>query len=170
MTPKILVLLLAFLSASGPGAGPSIAAMPIDKLTATDLRDSFDEVRGKGKHEAVDILAPKGTPVRAVVAGTIQKFFLSKPGGKTIYLFDEQGKYCYYYAHLDAYRDGLREGQKVIPGEMIGYVGSTGNADERVPHLHFAIFELTPLKQWWKGEPINPYPLLARALSSPAVR
>lgn len=170
MTAKVLVFVLALLAASGPSVGPVIATMPIDGLTKADLRDSFDEVRGSGKHEAMDILAPRGTPVRAVVAGTIQKFFLSKPGGKTIYLFDEHGKYCYYYAHLDAYRDGLREGEKVIAGELIGYAGSTGNADEKVPHLHFAVFELTPLKQWWKGEAINPYPLLVRALQDPAVR
>ena len=90
---------------------------PISGLTLKDLRDTFEEPRGNGKHEAIDILAPRGTPVLAVVCGTIRKLFLSKPGGITIYLFDEQERFCYYYGHLDSYREGLREGLKVEPGE-----------------------------------------------------
>jgi len=90
--------------------------------------------------------------------------FLSKPGGNTIYEFDEQEVYCYYYAHLDHYAEGLREGMKVTGGEVIGYVGSTGNADPRAPHLHFAVFELGPEKQWWKGKAVNPYPELVAAV------
>ena len=90
--------------------------------------------------------------MHAVVSGTIRKLFLSKPGGNTIYEFDETGVYCYYYAHLDRYVEGLREGVRVERGDVIGFVGSTGNADARTPHLRFAIFELEPQKQWWKVE------------------
>jgi peptidoglycan LD-endopeptidase LytH len=131
---------------------------PIRGLTPADLRDTFDEVHDGHRHEAIDILAPRGTPVHAAVSGTIRKLFLSKQGGNTIYQFDETEVYCYYYAHLDGYAKGLREGMQVARGDVIGYVGSTGNADARTPHLHFAIFELGPEKQWWKGKAVNPYP------------
>ena len=111
----------------------------------------FEEVHAGHRHEAIDIMEPRGTPVHAVVTGTVRKLFLSKPGGKTIYQFDETETYCYYYAHLDGYVEGLHEGMRVDRGEVIGFVGSTGNADPGTPHLHFAIFELGPEKQWWKG-------------------
>jgi peptidoglycan LD-endopeptidase LytH len=98
----------------------------------------------------------EGRPWHAVVSGTIRKLFLSKPGGNTIYQFDEVGEYCYYYAHLDGYAEGLQEGMRVDRGDVIGFVGSTGNADPGRPHLHFAIFELPPEKLWWKGNAVNP--------------
>ena len=103
------------------------------------------------------MLEPRGTPVMAVEDGRILKLFLSKPGGITVYQFDPTGQFAYYYAHLDRYADGLTEGQTVRRGSVIGYVGSTGNASRQAPHLHFAIFRLGPEKQWWKGEPINPF-------------
>jgi murein DD-endopeptidase MepM/ murein hydrolase activator NlpD len=156
----LLPILLAF------GATASILEMtpPIRGLDFADLRDTFEEVHDGHKHEAIDIMAPRGTPVRAVVPGTIRKLFLSKPGGNTIYEFDEMEAYCYYYAHLDGYAKGLREGMRVERGDVIGFVGSTGNADARVPHLHFAIFELGPERQWWKGKAVNPYPRLVDAV------
>jgi murein DD-endopeptidase MepM/ murein hydrolase activator NlpD len=137
---------------------------PIRGLAGADLRDSFDEVHDGQKHEAIDIMEPRGTPVRAVVSGTIRKLFLSKPGGNTIYLFDEMEMYCYYYAHLDGYAAGLREGMRIERGDVIGFVGSSGNAVARSPHLHFAITQLGPEKQWWKGQPIDPYPFLVDAV------
>jgi len=146
--------------------GQSIMQMglPLQGLKLADLHDTFNEVRNGHAHEAIDIVAARGTPVHAVVSGTIRKLFLSKPGGNTIYEFDEVGEYCYYYAHLDRYADGLREGMRVKRGDIIAYVGSTGNADARTPHLHFAVFELGPKREWWKGKPINPYPNLVEAL------
>jgi murein DD-endopeptidase MepM/ murein hydrolase activator NlpD len=148
------------------GAVSSIREMtpPIHGLTLADLRDTFDETHDGHPHEAIDLREPRGTPVHAVVSGTVRKLFLSKPGGKTIYEFDEMGEYCYYYAHLDGYVKGLREGTRVVSGEVIGFVGSTGNADPRTPHLHFAIFELGPEKQWWKGKAVNPYAGLVAAV------
>ena len=128
-------------------------------VVASVLRDTFAEGRdnnGRG-HEAIDILAPRGTPVLAVDDGPIVKLFLSKPGGITIYQFDTTGQFAYYYAHLDRYADGLAEGQRLPRGSVIGYVGATGNANPDTPHLHFAIFRLGPEKQWWKGSPINPF-------------
>ena len=122
------------------------------------LRDSFAETRAKDReHEAIDILAPRRTPVLAVDAGTIVKFFTSVRGGLTIYQFDESQTYAYYYAHLDGSAPGLTEGAHVKRGDTIGYVGTSGNAPPNTPHLHFQIFVLTDQKQWWKGTPINPY-------------
>jgi murein DD-endopeptidase MepM/ murein hydrolase activator NlpD len=113
-------------------------------------------------------MKPRGTPVHAVVDGTIAKLFLSKPGGNTIYLFDEAGEFCYYYAHLDRYAPNLREGMHVSRGQVIAFVGFTGNASPEAPHLHFTIFQLGPEKRWWKGTPINPYPVLQHLLKMDA--
>ena len=124
------------------------------------LRDNFDERRGNVAHEALDIMAPRGTPVVAVEDGKIVKLFKSKPGGLTIYQLDPSEKLAYYYAHLDRYAPGLAEGQLLKRGEVLGYVGSTGNANPAGPHLHFAVFVLGPEKRWWKGTAVNPYPLL----------
>jgi murein DD-endopeptidase MepM/ murein hydrolase activator NlpD len=148
------------------GATSSILEMtpPIRGLALANLRDMFTGVHNGHPHEAIDILEPRGTPVRAVVSGTVRKLFFSKPGGNTIYLFDEMEVYCYYYAHLDEYVKGLREAVRVERGDVIGYVGSTGNADSRAPHLHFAIFALERGKQWWKGKALDPYPGLVAAV------
>jgi murein DD-endopeptidase MepM/ murein hydrolase activator NlpD len=134
--------------------------IPVEGVDEDELYDSYSDARGKRPHEAIDIMAARGTPVRAVEDGTIQKLFTSNGGGLTVYQFDPSETYCYYYAHLDAYADKLRDGMPVKRGDVIGYVGSTGNASKGAPHLHFAIFRLTAERQWWKGEPINPYPIL----------
>ena len=134
---------------------------PVEGVDRNELRDTFSDTRGQGRsHEALDIMAPHGTPVRAVEDGTIAKLFESRGGGGlTIYQFDPSETFCYYYAHLDGYALGIREGQTVRRGQVIGYVGSTGNASPDAPHLHFTIFQLTPERKWWKGEPLNPYPV-----------
>jgi murein DD-endopeptidase MepM/ murein hydrolase activator NlpD len=142
---------------------PRPLGLPIAGLRLAEIRDTFNEGRAQGKpHEAIDILAPRGTPVLAMVDGTIQKLFSSVPGGLTIYEFDAAQYYSYYYAHLDHYGEGLREGAHVKQGQVIGYVGVTGNAPANSPHLHLAIFELGPEKRWWEGRPINPYPILRK--------
>jgi len=136
--------------------------IPVKGVKPTELQETFSAQRGTGRHEAIDVLAPKGTPVLAVESGHIAKLFYSVRGGKTIYQFEPSGQYCYYYAHLDGYAAGLAENQQVNAGQVIGYVGSSGNADANAPHLHFAIFKLGPEKHWWKGTPIDPYPVLAK--------
>jgi murein DD-endopeptidase MepM/ murein hydrolase activator NlpD len=143
--------------------GPAIAS-PIQGVKASELRDSFNEMHNGHRHEAIDISEPEGTPVRAVVNGTIQKLFFSKAGGNTIYEFDHASIYCYYYAHLKRYSDGLHDGMPVSQGEVIGYVGASGNASPAAPHLHFAIYLLGPQKRWWEGSPIDPYPILEHTL------
>ncbi len=152
-------------AAEPQGDGPVLATLPIAGLRPEELRDTFLDVRREGKrHEALNIAAPRGTPVVAAVPGTIRKLFESEPGGLTIYEFGEREEYVLFYAHLDRYAEGLKEGQTVRAGELIGYVGSTGNAPDELPHLHFAIFRLTPEKAWWKGSPVDPYPLVQRLL------
>jgi murein DD-endopeptidase MepM/ murein hydrolase activator NlpD len=139
--------------------------LPVEGVAPTALRDTFNEGRDAGArpHEALDIPAPRGTPVFAVDDGRLVKLFTSVPGGLTVYQFDPSNRYAYYYAHLDRYADGLRAGIALARGDVIGYVGSTGNASADAPHLHFAIFRLGPEQQWWKGEALNPYPLLVNA-------
>ena len=135
--------------------------MPVEGIALEGLRSDFDAPRSGGRrHQAIDIRAPRGTPVVAVVDGTIRKLFTSAAGGLTIYHFDEREETCYYYAHLDRYAAGIKEGMRVTRGSVIGYVGTTGNAPKSTPHLHFAINRLPPTREWWKGDPIDPYPLL----------
>jgi len=136
--------------------------IPVQGVRPTELQDTFDDARGGGRvHEALDIMAARGTPVLSATDGRIEKLFESVAGGHTIYAFDQDATHAYYYAHLDRYAPGIREGQPIERGEVIGYVGSTGNASEGAPHLHFAIFELGPQKKWWEGTAIDPLPLLA---------
>ena len=133
--------------------------VPIDGADVESWKGGFDERRDSGGrgHEAVDILAPRNTPVHAVNDGTIAKIFESKAGGHTIYQFDREGRLCYYYAHLERYADGLHERQTVKQGDVIGYVGTSGNAPANTPHLHFAVYQLDNEKRWWKGTPLDPY-------------
>ena len=157
----------AFLSAPGLAIEtptPAIGA-PLDSLKRSELHDSFNEIHFGHRHEAIDIMRPRGTPVLAVSDGAIRKLFVSVQGGLTVYEFDRSTTYCYYYAHLDHYAAGLREGMPVLRGEVIGYVGTTGDASRSAPQLHFAIYRLGPDKRWWKGEPINPYPILMRTVT-----
>jgi len=134
--------------------------VPVAGISRTRLRDTYDERRGAGRHEAIDIAAPRGTPVVAVGDGRVVKLFTSVPGGHTVYQFDPDEQFAYYYAHLDSHATGLKEGMPVKRGDVLGYVGSTGNAAAGAPHLHFAIFRLGPERRWWQGTPVNPYALL----------
>ncbi len=134
-------------------------AVPVAGFDAADLRDSFAEPRSGHTHEAIDLLAARGTRVIAADDGTVVRLFTSARGGLTIYQFDPTATYCYYYAHLDGYAPGLREGRTVRRGETLGYVGSTGNAPRQAPHLHFAVSRLGPEKRWGQGVAINPFPL-----------
>jgi murein DD-endopeptidase MepM/ murein hydrolase activator NlpD len=134
--------------------------IPVQGVSKDQLTPSFADDRGGRAHEAIDILAPRNTPVRAVEDGTIARLFYSKAGGITIYQFDPAEQFCYYYAHLERYAEGLSEGGQVRKGQVIGYVGTSGNAPEDTPHLHFAVFRLTAAKRWWEGTPIDPYDVL----------
>jgi len=134
--------------------------IPIEGIARAALQPSFAQLRGTRQHEAIDILAPRGTAVRAVEDGTVAKLFVSDRGGITVYQYDPSGRYCYYYAHLDRYADGLKEGLRLREGDIVGYVGTTGNAPPETPHLHFAIFRLQESGRWWEGIAIDPYEVL----------
>ncbi len=131
--------------------------IPVLGVPTSNLVPTFHQQRATGEHEALDIMASRGTPVVAVEDGRIEKLFTSKRGGLTVYQFDPGETYCYYYAHLDHYAADLQEGASVQRGHTIGFVGSTGNAAEDAPHLHFAVFKLSPEKRWWKGTALDPY-------------
>ena len=142
-------------------AAPRPMIVPVAGVDRSAIHDMFDEVRGNRRHEAIDIMAPRGTPVIATDDGFVRKLFTSIPGGLTIYEFDPDQRFCYYYAHLDRYADGLHEGQVIQRGEILGYVGTSGNAPIDAPHLHFALIRLDADRRWWKGTYVNPYPMLA---------
>jgi murein DD-endopeptidase MepM/ murein hydrolase activator NlpD len=134
--------------------------VPVRGIERGALTDSFSQARSEGRHEAMDILAPRNTPVLAVEDGTIAKLFQSKAGGTTIYQFDPNSTYAYYYAHLERYADHIREGLQVRRGDVLGYVGTSGNAPKNTPHLHFAILKLGEDKKWWQGTAIDPFDVL----------
>ncbi|MDR6789918.1 murein DD-endopeptidase MepM/ murein hydrolase activator NlpD [Sphingomonas sp. BE138] len=137
--------------------------VPVAGVARAALVDTFGQPRDGGArhHEAIDIMAPRGTPVLAAADGRIDKLFDSAAGGRTIYVRSTDGATMYYYAHLDAYRDGLTEGQVVRRGEPIATVGATGNADAAAPHLHFSVLRTAPDRGWSEGQPVDPFPLLA---------
>jgi murein DD-endopeptidase MepM/ murein hydrolase activator NlpD len=135
--------------------------VPVTGVAPSALHDSYDEVRGgTRKHEALDILAARGTPVVSAAPGRILKLFDSKAGGLMVYAADSTEHFILMYAHLDAYQPGLVEGQRLTRGQPLGIVGTTGNAAANVPHLHFAVAKSNDVRIWWKGAPVNPYPLL----------
>lgn len=139
--------------------------IPVQGVKASQLTDTFTQARASGTrvHDAIDIMAPRGTPVLASSAGTVEKLFTSVAGGLTIYVRLDDRRYIHYYAHLDSYAAGLSEGQRVTQGQVIGAVGSTGNANAAAPHLHFAIQLTTEAAKWYEpSTALNPYPLLTR--------
>lgn len=144
--------------------------IPVAGVRSEELSDTFSQARASGarRHDAIDILAPRGTPVIAAGTGRVEKLFLSKDGGNTVYVRSTDGRRIYYYAHLDRYAPELREGMRVVQGDAIGTVGSTGNADPAAPHLHFAVWMTEPARKWWEQAiALNPFPLLTRHQAAP---
>ena len=158
--PPPLPVVSGTAAATQNGDAPRPLIIPVAGVDHSAVRDMFNEGRGNHRHEAIDILAPRGTPVIAADDGVVKKLFTSAAGGLTVYEFDPDQRYCYYYAHLDGYAPGLHEGEQLRRGDVIGYVGTTGNAPKDTPHLHFALIRLDPDRRWWKGTAVNPYPLL----------
>lgn len=147
--------------------GPAGLAIPVVGIKPAQLVDTFDAARSGGRiHDAIDIMAGEGTPVIAAAPGQIEKLFNSVRGGNTIYIRSPDRKWIYYYAHLNRYAPGLAEGEQVQRGQVIAFVGHTGDASATGPHLHFAINQMGPGDGWWNGQPINPYPLLAGKVAS----
>ena len=147
-------------AAAMPGGGGLI--IPVAGMTPEKLSDTWGDARGDGarQHHAIDIMAPRGTPVLAAAAGRVEKIFESRDGGHTIYIRRADPAWQDYYAHLDSYAPGIREGVAVSAGQQIGQVGSTGDASPEAPHLHYEIHRMAPGDGWWNGSEINPYPIL----------
>ena len=135
--------------------------IPVAGVASSQLHDTFDEGRDGGRvHRALDIMAPRGTPVLAADSGRILRMSVSTLGGNIIYATDPLGRVVYYYAHLDGYQPGLAQGALLARGDTIGFVGTTGNAPKDTPHLHFQVMRMPPDGKYWDGDPINPYPLI----------
>lgn len=151
----------ARIEAAAPRGG--VMLVPVAGVARAALADTWGDTRGGGarRHNAIDIMAPGGTPVVAAAPGRIEKLFRSEAGGLTLYVRSPDRGWTYYYAHLGGYAPGVREGQAVRAGELLGYVGDTGNAGAGNHHLHFAVARMRAGERWWQGEPVNPYPLLA---------
>jgi len=154
-------------SAEGAHAATSSAAsgllIPVAGIRPEQLQDTYTQSRSEGRtHNAIDIMAARNTPVVAATDGTIVKLFQSERGGITLYQLGTDNRTVYYYAHLERYADGLAENRFVRRGELLGYVGDSGNAGKDNCHLHFSIWLVTDPKRFWDGENINPYPLLTK--------
>ena len=145
-----------------------LLTVPVAGVARTQLVDSWGDAREAGlrAHAAIDIAAPAGTPVVAAITGKVEKLFVSKAGGVTAYVRSADGQWLTYYAHLQRYVDGLAEGQPIVRGDRLAYVGDTGNAGVGNTHLHFAIHKMKPGERWYQGTPVNPYPLLADGSST----
>lgn len=149
------------LAALAEGRGPTALPLPVAGMRPEALRDSYRAGRSGGReHHAIDIHAPRGTPVLAVADGTVLKLHSGSRGGTALYLLGTDGRTRYYYAHLERYAGGLREGGSVKAGEVVGYVGDSGNAAPGDYHLHFSVAVLRDARRWWEGINLNPYPLL----------
>ncbi|MFL5579575.1 MAG: M23 family metallopeptidase [Gemmatimonadaceae bacterium] len=143
--------------------------LPVQGFHAADLRDSYTEPRsGARVHHALDILAPRGTPVVSAADGRVLKLHESRAGGLMVYAADASDRFILMYGHLDRYEVGLQSGMPLVRGQVIGYVGTTGNAPPGTPHLHFVIARGRPSVSWWRGTPVNPYPLLKGAEAASA--
>jgi murein DD-endopeptidase MepM/ murein hydrolase activator NlpD len=178
MRSLLLVLLGATLAACGGARADTRARplteaeylrsrdlmVPVQGVARRDLRDTYSAPRSGGRaHLALDILAKKGTRVLAVDDAIILRITRNDLGGKVIYLTDPNRRFVYYYAHLDEWKYGLAEGQRVRRGQLLGTVGTTGNAPANTPHLHFQLMRMAAGNRYWAGEPINPIPYLRRA-------
>jgi len=165
-TPPVIVSPANNISSSDPTApsgSPAKLIIPVAGVRPEQLRDTFSDARSEGRvHDAIDIAAPHGAAVIAAADGAIVKLFQSERGGTTIYQLSTDGRFVYYYAHLDRYADGLSEGHLAKQGETIAYVGDSGNAGSGNYHLHFSIAQISNPKDFWHGVNINPYPLLLK--------
>ena len=141
----------------------AVLEVPVAGVSRSSLRDTYSEARGDRVHEALDIPAPRGTPVLSSADGRVLRLFNSKPGGLMVYATDRSERFILLYGHLDGYAEGLHDGMPLVRGQVIGYVGTTGNAPADTPHLHFGILRGQPNVSWSVGVPVNPYPLLRGA-------
>jgi len=136
--------------------------VPVAGVAPNGVQDIFGARRGDRAHEAIDILASRGTPVLAAVDGVILRVATNGLGGNAIYATDPRRRFVYYYAHLDRYAGRPKAGDRIAQGTVIGYVGTTGNAPSDLPHLHFQLMRLIDGSRWWEGPPVNPFGYFVR--------
>lgn len=161
-TEKTLLVRVAAREELRPATAARLV-IPVAGVRERDLKDSYGAGRSGGrKHKGADIFAAEGTPVLAAAGGVIVKRATSAQGGISLYQRDADGRTIYYYAHLQRYRAGIKEGDLVRAGDVIAYVGHTGNAPAGNPHLHFAVYTVSDPNRWWRGRDLNPYPLLVK--------
>jgi len=136
--------------------------LPVAGADMSKVEDSFNEPRDGGErvHRALDILAPRGTPILSADDGKILRMTTSTLGGITMYTVDPDGRLVYYYAHMDHYNDAMSPGRAITKGDTLGYVGTTGNAPKDTPHLHFQVMRWPANGKYWNGDPIDPYEAL----------
>jgi murein DD-endopeptidase MepM/ murein hydrolase activator NlpD len=140
--------------------------VPVKGVSPSKIEDSFDAPRDGGRrHDAVDILAPRGTPVVSATDGWVLRVGTNSLGGNVVWTSDPDQRFVHYYAHLDRYARGIRAGERVQRGTVLGYVGTTGNAPPNVPHLHFQVMRVNDAKRWWDGTPVNPRPFLVEEVT-----
>lgn len=143
--------------------------VPVRGVPLARIEDSFDAPRDGGRrHDAVDIMAPRGTPVLAAIDGTVLRVGANALGGNVVWMADSDRRFAYYYAHLDRCARGIRAGNSVKRGDVLGYVGTSGNAPPDVPHLHFQVMRITDAAKWWNGTPVNPVPFLTDVVTTTA--
>lgn len=178
-TARATLLILGVMLAAGcfgggppPGGSPRVAAdreylrdrrlmVPVHGVRPGELVDTYNAARSGGRrHHALDVMARRGTPVISADDGVVRRISTNALGGRTVYVVDHQQRFVHYYAHLDRYARGLREGQRVRKGDQLGTVGSTGNADRNAPHLHYQLLRYANARMWWAGDPVNPVPYL----------
>jgi murein DD-endopeptidase MepM/ murein hydrolase activator NlpD len=147
---------------------PPVLAVPVSGYPRGAIRNSWGDARGSGTraHHGTDLVAPAGARVVAAAEGTVEKLFQSELGGTTLYIRSPDGRWVYYYAHLAGYAPGIREGLRVAAGDLLGFVGDTGDAGPGNYHLHFSVQRMRGGERWWEGEEVNPYPLLARTAAA----
>ena len=152
----------------GPGPEPDGLLVPVAGVARSALTDTWGQARSEGRqHHGTDIMAPGGTAVVATAGGTVEKLFQSRLGGTTLYQRSADRRWTFYYAHLASYAPGVREGQRVLPGQLLGFVGDTGDAGPGNYHLHFSVTRTTPEQRWYQGEDVNPFPYLSRGTPLP---
>jgi murein DD-endopeptidase MepM/ murein hydrolase activator NlpD len=135
--------------------------LPVAGADMTKVDDSFNEPRDGGRvHRAIDILAPRGTPILSADDGKILRMTTSNLGGISMYTVDPESRLVYYFAHMDRYNDTMSPGRAIAKGDTLGYVGTTGNAPKDTPHLHFQVMRWPADGKYWNGDPIDPYEAL----------
>lgn len=138
-----------------PAGAPPVYFMPVDGVKVADVPPTFGDPRGSDRmHQGIDIVAPRGTPVRSAAGGVVWRTSDSIRGGISVTVIGDDGV-RYFYTHLDSIADGIERDVRVGTDTVLGYVGNTGNAVATAPHLHFEVG--LPIEgERYRWRPIDP--------------